>query len=275
MKRNLLWIGLFLLNIPAYSWDLLGSVGSRCVSMGSCSVAFCDFWSIQNNPAGMARWRSLSTGISYENRFLMKELSYSNAAFVVPAKIGTLGLSYSRFGFESYNENKIGLAFARDFGPYLKMGLQLDYLSFRFSGDYATRRTATFELGVQSDITNELCFGVYIFNPINVKLKTTYNQHIPIVFRFGLSYKVTKDFIMSSEIEYDTDRKMDCRFGVEYLTTKTFYIRAGVHTNPGTACIGVGYTLSRVIIDVSATMNQLTGITFQTSLVFKIKELEP
>ena len=275
MKRNLLWIGFFLLYIPAYSWDLLGNVGGRCTSMGNCSVAFYDFWSIQNNPAGMARWRSLSAGITYENRFLMKELSYVNAAFMVPAKIGTIGLSYSRFGFEEYNENKIGLAFARDFGPYLKIGLQLDYLAFRFSGDYVTRRTATFELGLQSEITDELCLGVYIFNPINVKLKTIYNQHVPVVFRFGLSYKVTKDFTMSSEVTYDTDRKMDYRFGVEYLTTKEFYIRAGVHTNPGTACFGVGYTLHRVIIDISATMNQLTGTTFQISLVFKIKEPKP
>ena len=104
MKRSLLWIGFFLLNIPAYSWDLLGNVGGRCASMGSCSVAFCDFWSIQNNPAGLAKWRSLSVGISYENRFLMKELSYSNAALAIPINIGTIGVSYSRFGFEDYNE---------------------------------------------------------------------------------------------------------------------------------------------------------------------------
>ena len=275
MKRSLLWIGFFLLYIPAYSWDLLGNVGGRCTSMGSCSVAFCDFWSIQNNPAGLAKWRSLSAGISYENRFLMQELSYSNAAVVIPINIGTLGVSYSRFGFEGYNENNVGLAFARDFGPYLKMGLKIDYLSFRFSGDYATRRTATFEMGIQSDITNDLCLGVYIFNPINVKLKSIDNQHIPIVFKFGLSYNITKDFIMAAEVEYDSDRKMDYRFGLEYLTTKDFYIRAGVHTNPGTACVGVGYSVSRVIIDVSATMNQLTGTTFQASLIFKIKEPKP
>ena len=275
MKRSLLWIGFFLLYIPAYSWDLLGNVGGRCASMGSCSVAFCDFWSIQNNPAGLAEWRNLSAGISYENRFLMQELSYANAAFVMPVKVGTLGLSYSRFGFENYNENNVGLAFARDFGPYLKIGLKLDYLSFRFSSDYTTRRTATFDIGIQSDITDELRLGVYIFNPVNVKLKTIYNQHVPVVFRFGLSYKITKDFMLATEVEYDSDRKMDYRFGLEYLTTKEFYIRLGVHTNPGTACLGAGYTINRVIIDISATMNQLTGTTFQASLVFKIKEPEP
>lgn len=275
MKRNLLLIGSFLLCFPAYSWDLSGSVGGRCASMGRCAVAFSDFWSIHNNPAGMARWQSLSAGISYENRFLMRELSYANAALVAPSRIGTVGLSYSRFGFEDYNENKIGLAVAREFGPYLRIGLKLDYLTFRFSGDYATRRTATFELGLQSDITDGLCLGVYVFNPIAVKLKTLHKQNMPVTFRLGLAYKITNDFIMTSEVEYDSDRKMDYRFGMEYLTTKEFYIRAGVHTRPGTATVGAGYALSRLVVDIAASMNQLTGTTFQLSMIFKIKEQRP
>ena len=272
MRRILLLIGIVLFGYNCYSWDLSGIAGSRSNAMGNSSVALNDFWSIQNNPAGLANCHFLSAGLSYENRFLMKELSYYNGAFVMPVKIGVFGLSFSRFGFENYNENKIGLTYARAFGPHLKMGLKLDYLSFKFSGDYAKRRTATFEFGLQTDITDDLCFGVYIFNPINVKLKTTVNQHIPVVFRFGLSYKITKDFLVTSEVEYNSESKFDYRIGLEYNTLKNFYIRVGVHTNPATACFGVGYTLNRVIIDVSATMNQYTGVSFQSSLIINIKE---
>ena len=274
MKRSLLVIGFVLCVIPAYSWDLLGNAGSRGSSMGCCAVAMCDFWSIQNNPAGMSRWRNVSVGIAYENRFLMRELSYYNGAAVLPVNIGTFGVSFSRFGYSEYNENKIGVAYARAFGPHLRIGMQIDYLAFKFSGDYAKRRTATFEIGMQTDISDDLCLGVYIFNPINVKLKTIHNQHVPVVFRFGLAYKITRDFIATTEIEYNTDKNIDYRFGIEYLTTKEFYIRAGIHTNLATACIGAGYTLKNVIIDVSATMNQYTGVSFQTSFVFNIKKLE-
>lgn len=275
MKRNLLAIGLFLFCIPVYSWDLSGNAGGRGSAMGRCTVALCDFWSIRNNPAGMAGWRSFSVGLSYENRFLMKELSYYNGAVVMPVNIGTFGLSFSRFGFSDYNENKIGLAYARALGPHLRLGLQIDYLALKFSGDYSTRRTATFELGLQTDITENLCLGVYVFNPINVKLKAVHKQHIPVVFRFGLTYRITDDFKASTEIEYSSERRLDYRFGLEYLTTREFYIRAGIHTNPATASVGAGYTLNRVIIDVAVSMNQYTGVSFQTSLIFNIKSLEP
>ena len=272
MKRSLLLIGLILSSFRCFSWDLSGIAGARSNATGSCSVSLSDFWSIQNNPAGMADYQLFGLGISYENRFFMKELSFYNAALVMPVKFGTLGLSFNRFGFENFNENKLGLAYARTFSPYLKMGLKLDYLWFKFSDEYAKRRTATFELGIQSDITKDLCIGVYIFNPINVKLKTIHNERIPVVFRFGFSYKVTKDFQVMTDVEYKSDSNLDYRFGLEYNTLKEFYIRVGVHTNPATASIGVGYTLNRVIIDVSATMNQYTGVSFQSSLIFKIKE---
>ena len=267
MRRSLL-----LFSFRCFSWDLSGTAGARSNATGNCSVSFNDFWSIQNNPAGMADYQFVSCGLSYENRFFMKELSLYNGAFVMPLKIGTFGLSFSRFGFEKFNENKLGLAYARAFGPYLKMGLKLDYLWFKFSDEYAKRRTATFELGIQSDVTKDLCIGVYIFNPINVKLKTIHNERIPVIFRFGLSYKVTKDFLATTEVEYDSDSGLDYRFGLEYNTLKDFYIRVGVRTNPATACVGVGYSLNRVVIDVSATMNQHTGVSFQSSLIFKIKE---
>ena len=272
MRRNLLLIGLILLAYQCFSWDLSGIAGARNNAMGNCSVSLSDFWSIQNNPAGMADYQCLSFGFSYENRFFMKELSFYNGAFVIPVKSGTLGLSFSRFGFDNFNENKLGLAYARAFGSYLKMGLKIDYLWFKFSDEYAKRRTATFELGIQSDITQDLCIGVYIFNPINIKLKTIHNERIPVVFRFGLSYKITKDFLATSEVEYNSDSNLDYRFGLEYNALQSFYIRAGVHTNPATANFGIGYTLNRIIIDVSANMNQYTGVSFQSSLIFKIKE---
>jgi len=272
MKKSLFVIGFFLYFLPCYSWELSNIAGGRASSIGNCSVAFYDFWSVKNNPAGIAKYTFISAGFYYENRFLLKELSDIDAAFVIPVKIGSFGLSYSRFGFEKYNENELRMSYARAFGPYLKIGLQLDYLSFKFSEDYVKRRAATFGLGLQSDITKDLCLGVYIFNPINVKLKTLNNERVPIVFRFGFVYKITKDFTAATEIEYDSDKNLDYRIGLEYNTLKEFYIRVGVHTRPATVCFGVGYEIHRVVIDVAATMNQYTGVSFQSSLIFKIKE---
>lgn len=271
MRRNLLMIGLCLFYTFCHAWELGSPVGSRSSAMGNCSVALQDFWSIHNNPAGFAGLNNISIGVSYENRFMMKELSYLNAEFATPINnTSGLSLTFSRFGFTDFNENKIGIGYARSFGPHLKIGLQIDYLLFKFSNDYKNRQTATFELGIQSDITEKLCVGAYIFNPINVKLKTLNKEKIPIVFRIGLSYKITKDFLATTEIEYNSDKAVDYRIGLEYNVLKGFFIRAGVYTNPATACFGAGYSMKFFTIDVSAKMNQITGVSLQGSLIFKL-----
>ena len=269
MKRLFLMIGLLLSFLQLYSWDLSGIVGGRSNSMGNCSVALSDFWSIANNPAGIAGAQHVMAGFAYDNRFFMKELSNYAAAFVIPSSTGALGLSFNRFGSNNYNENKIGLAYSRCFGEKLRIGLKLDYLLFRFSDDYSARQCATTELGFQTPISESVSVGVYLFNPIFArtwKMKT----RMPIIIRCGFSYKITKDFIAFGEIEYDTDKKTDYRLGFEYHTLKEFYLRAGIYTHPGTVCFGAGYSFHRFTIDISSKLNQYTGVSFQSSFTFAI-----
>ena len=49
-------------------------VGSRSNSMGNASVALTDVWAFHHNPAGLSELKNIHGGISYENRFLLKEL---------------------------------------------------------------------------------------------------------------------------------------------------------------------------------------------------------
>jgi len=271
MKRNLLAIGLCLLCSHCIAWGLVSPAGSRSSALGNCSVALQDFWSIQNNPAGIAAWNDIAIGISYENRFFMKELSFMNAVFALPInKIGVWSVSFSRFGFTDYCENKFGIGYAREFGPHLKIGLQIDYLYFKFTGNYANRQTVTFELGIQSDVTEKLCLGVYVFNPINMKINSLNKEKIPIIFRLGFSYKITKDFFATTELEYNSEMKYNYRIGLEYNALKGFFVRAGLYTNPATACFGVGYSIKWFTIDISAKMDQHTGVSLQNSMIFKL-----
>lgn len=274
MKRELLFVGLLILfcKVPLMAWDLMNPVGSRSAALGGCSVTFSDFWSTHNNPAGMALWKDFSAGLSYENRFLMKELGYKNMAVLLPITIGSFGVSVSQFGYEKYNENKIGISYARSFAPYLRIGLQLDYLLFKFSEDYENRSIATFELGIQSNITDNICIGLLIFNPINVKIKSINNERIPVIMRLGMNYNVSKNFLAVCELEEDFEKDYHIRIGLEYNVIKSFFIRAGIHTAPNTFCLGVGYNYKWITVDVASQFHQRMGTLLQCSLIFRIKE---
>lgn len=272
MKKLILLITLILSTSNLFSYDLIHPIGGRAAAMGSSSVASQGLWAMQNNPAGMANLERISLGLYYENRWMLPETAYKCGAFALPTKFGTLGASFNQFGSSKYNENKFGLAYAKDFGRYLQIGLQLDYLMLKIGNDYGKYSAVTFELGIQSHVTDKLTLGTYIFNPVNFSFEHTLNhEKLPIVMRFGMAYKFTKDFIGQCEIEKDTERDgISLRGGLEYEAFKCFYIRAGVQTNPGILSFGLGYAIRFAQINVAAQLHNELGASVQIGMIFSI-----
>lgn len=272
MKKLLLLIILILSTSMLFAYDFIHPIGGRAAAMGGSSVASQGLWAMQNNPAGMANLEKISLGLYYENRWMLPETAYKCGAFALPTKFGCLGLSFNQFGSWKYNENKFGLAYAKDFGRYLKIGLQLDYLMLKIGNDYGTFNAFTFELGLQSQVTDKLTLGTYIFNPVNFSFEQTLNhEKLPIVMRFGLAYKFTKDFIGQCEIEKNTEKEgVSLRGGLEYEAFKQFYIRAGMQSNPGILSFGLGYTIRFAQINVAAQLHNELGASVQIGMIFSI-----
>lgn len=272
MKRLLLLISLIISTSTLFAYDFIHPMGGRAAAMGGSSVASQGLWAMQNNPAGMANLDKISFGLYYENRWLLPETAYKSGALALPTKFGCLGLSFNQFGSSKYSENKFGLAYAKGFGPYFQMGLQLDYLLISSGDTYGRQSAITFELGIQSQVTEKLRLGTYIFNPVSFRLEQNLNQEkLPIVFRFGLAYQFTKNFIGQCEIEKNTEHKgVSLRGGLEYEAFKHFFIRAGVQTNPGLITFGLGYALSFARIDVAGQLHETLGPSIQVGLIFSI-----
>ena len=272
MKKLILLLTLILSTSTIFAYDFIHPFGGRAAAMGGSSVASQGLWAMQNNPAGMANLEKISLGLYYENRWMLPETAYKCGAFALPTKFGTLGLSFNQFGSSKYSENKFGLSYAKDFGRYLQVGLQLDYLLVKIGNDYGSFRAFTFELGLQSHVTDKLTLGAYVFNPISFRLEQTLNhEKLPIVMRFGLAYKFTKDFLGQCEIEKNTEREgVSLRGGLEYESFKNFFIRAGVQTNPGILRFGLGYGIRFAQINVAAQLHNELGASIQVGMIFSI-----
>ena len=272
MKRILLLIILGFAVTTTFAHDFINPMGGRAAAMGGTSVASRGLWAMQNNPAGMAFLDKFSFGLYYENRWFMPETAYKSGVLAMPTKYGCLGLSVNQFGSSKFSENKFGLAYAKDFGPYLQIGLQLDYLSIRVGNEYGKQDAVTFELGIQSQVTEKLRLGTYIFNPVSFRLEQSLNQErLPIVFRFGAAYQFTKDFIGQCEVEKNTEHEgITLRGGLEYEALKNFYLRAGLQTNPGMLTFGLGYSIRFARIDVAAQMHEILGSSIQIGMIFSI-----
>ena len=183
-------------------------IGSRSAAMGRTSVAIIDFWGVMNNQAGIALFDKPMVGIYYENRFLLNQLSTKSVAGIWPLKYGVIAASYNYFGYKLYNDQKIGLTYARAFGNMFRVGLQLDYIQTVLGNNYGSKGNVTFELGIQSDISDQITIGAWVFNPIMVKLAEFDNEKLPAVFRLGFAWHISEVFLATIEAEKNTAIKI-------------------------------------------------------------------
>ena len=86
---------------------------ARSVALGGGGVAFTGLSSLGNNPAGLADLTTWGTSVQAEQRFLLADLQLLSAAGALPTASGNFGVQINYFGFEGYNEQKIGLSYGR------------------------------------------------------------------------------------------------------------------------------------------------------------------
>ena len=126
-------------------------IGARSAAMGNASVSLSDVWSAHHNQAGLGFVRDYSVGVSYESRFLLKELSVKGGAVAIPIKGGTFGLCITNFGYTNYNENKYSVSFAKAFGDKFSGGIAIDYLNTHIAEGYGSRAVFAAEAGIQAN----------------------------------------------------------------------------------------------------------------------------
>jgi len=246
------------------------TIGSRQAGMGRSSVAITDFWNIQNNQAGIALIDKFGVGIYYESQFSLNQLSTKSIAVLAPVKFGVLGLTFNHFGYSLYNDIKIGLVYARSFGQYLRIGVQLDYVQTTLGEDYGSKKNVTFEIGLQSDITEQLTLGAWVYNPIQVKLADYDEEKIPAIFKFGIAWRITTGFIATVEAEKNTNiQPIIIRGGLEYGINDKFFFRGGFATQKEIFSMGFGFKINIIRFDISAVMHESLGFSPQASLIFQ------
>lgn len=248
-------------------------VGARSAGVANASVTYCDVWSTFHNQAGLAWLKNISAGTYFENRFLVSQLSLRSFALAVPTTTaGTFGVTGTFFGYSAYSEKKVGLAFAKMFGENMSAGIQLDYLNTFFNDEfYGSRTTFVVEGGILAEPIGNLKIGMHIFNPSKAKLAEYGDERVPVIMRFGVSYKFSEIVQLSSEVEKDIDYKNIFRAGLEYRPAEVLHLRIGVASNPSLSCFGFGLKLKDFMIDMSIQYHEVLGYSPQFSLGYKFK----
>lgn len=267
-QKNLFLI-LLLIPYALYAIHDPTTIGARSISMGNISVVGTDFHSLYHNQAAMAYYGKSSVGLDYDQGFFAdKNLSTKSVGAIINTGIGSLGVQMKYFGFQLYNEQKVGLAYGRKLGKYLAIGVQLDYFRTYIGQDYGNAQALSFEIGFYSKLSEKLELGAHILNPIGMTIGNEFKESLPIGFKFGLLYHIDENLLIACEVEKTLTEKAIYKFGLEYLISNYFSVRTGLSTQPTLFSFGMGLNLQKWHLDVGTAYHQNLGFTPRISLYF-------
>ncbi len=270
-KMTITWVLFALTNLSGFAAGERIVAGGRSLAMAGTSVTTCDLWSLCNNQAGTAWLKGISAGLSFENRFLLKELMYEQLGFALPSKAGTFGLLVNRFGNSQYSEFKAGVSYARKFGKRFSIGVQLFYMQIRIARDYGNKNLASCEIGLIYKADKHLSVGVQLLNPVPVKITVQPCEQLPTIICLGLSYGFSDSFLMCAEAQKDLENPLIIRTGAEYHFAKPAWARIGISTSPFSFTFGFGLEFGRVKLDMASGYHQELGFSPSGSITYSFK----
>ena len=239
------------------------AAGARGIGMGNANLTLKDVYSGFNNPAGLAYLDGFSGAAFVENRFLLQELQLAAISVAQSTNSGTIGMTLQYFGFEDYNEQKVGLNYSRKLFDKLSIGAQFDFLSTRVK-EYGNASAITFDVGLQYEILDKLIAGLHVFNPIRATIGA---EDLPSIIQIGLTYKIADYLTISGAIEKDAFLPYNAKVGVEYQVADKIQLRVGMNSNPNRLSFGVGYLVNQLQLNVAATYHDVLG--FSPALGFR------
>ena len=247
----------FLIANQAFSIQNQGVEEGRAAAMANTSVTLADIWSIYHNQAGLGYLEDISVGVFHQSGYI-KEQNLQGLAFALPTKTGTIGASYSYYGYSQYNEMQAGLSFGRSFSKYFSVGLQLNYLHTQIAGNYGSANAVNFEIGILSQPIDNLFIGAHVYNPSRSKMG---DEEIPTIFNLGVSYLFSEKLLFAVGTEKDINQEAKFKAGFDYRLIEYVSLQAGISTNPAKYSFGVGFHWQKINAHAGFVKHQTLGFT--------------
>ena len=212
------------------------------------------------NQAALAKISTPAISIYSERRFLLAAINAFTMAVALPTKMGHFGLQLNYSGFKNFNENKIGLAYAKSLGSKVDVGIQFNYYSYRIPA-YGSAAAINIEAGAIFHFSEKLHGGFHMYNPGGSKLGKSGEEKLSSAYTFGLGYDAGENFFISMQIIKDEDKPVNVVTGVQYHFAREFFARAGFSSATSTAFAGAGISWKNLRLHVTGSYHPQLGFS--------------
>jgi len=266
---------LVIINHDAGAQSLRKPVAASYIGLGAYTTNRANIFSVASNQAALAQIKDPSLGVYGERRFLMAPVNMYTTLFALPTRQGNFAFQADYFGYKNYNESQLGMAYARNVGSKLDIGIKFNYYSFRISG-YEGASAVNFEIGAIAHLTDKLNTGIHFYNPVGGALSKTVDEKLSSIYKFGIGYEASDQFLISAEVVKEENLPVNVNAGVQYNFEKQFFARFGIATETASPYAGAGVSWSNFRVDISTSYHPQLGVSPGLMLImnFKSKQVE-
>jgi len=249
-------------------WAQIPHIVPSPISIAHTSVADTDSWTAFNNPATLGFVEKISATTSFENRYLLKELSTRSIQLGFATELINIGTSFSYFGYEHYHEMLIGLDFARNFSGKFALGIGFDYYTAFFSASNEYHGIIIGRVGATIQLSSDFTLGFSTFNPFQNKIQTDFiTKRIPSVFSLGTSYNFSPDFVWRTQIDKELSSNYRFATGFEYRMQNFINLKIGGYfLQYFVPCLGFGLFFGDYSVDINSEIHPILGVSSMISL---------
>ncbi len=266
LKIKLSVIGLLIYFI-AQAQSASTILGARANGIGNGSSCLKDEWSIFNNVGGLAQVKESTVGVTCDARPQLKGSNRMGLVYANPLKFGVVGIGLFHFGDQLYNEQIASLAFGNTFG-ITSLGAKVSCIQYSAEG-FGIKRVASVTVGALTQLTPQLCIGVYAVNITQPKISDSENERLPALFIGGVGFTPSEKILITSEIEKNLLYKPKWKTGLEYQAHKKIFFRAGFNVNPDAIFLGLGFHPKKFKLDYAYSYQPNAGGNHQASVSYK------
>lgn len=265
--RTLSLLLLFAANL-CHAQNLSYQSGARSAALAHSSVSLTDVWAAHHNQAGLAFLEQASAAIFVSQGYLLSDLNHGAVAVAIPMETGSIGLSLNYFGFELYNETKLGLNYARKFGARFAFGLQINYHNYYVEEGSGSPSALTAEAGIIAKPMDKLRLGFHIFNPTRSSFNGDTQERLPLIGRLGACYDFSDKVRLMAEVRKNQLFVERYALGFEYEFLKNLSFRTGISSEPLQHSFGLGYRLRDFEANLSYEYSRMLGGTGSIGLQY-------
>lgn len=271
LKPFILLLFCNILSISASASGEYRSTGTRLAPIGITGVSMMTPYSGLSNQSSTAFLKSSSVGLYYANTGIAEGVnSIQGSGMYKFKKNGMLGVNFSYYGYELYNDKKAGVFYALKLAEFMSMSLQMNVLNLQIAG-YGSRTTATVELGTFFKVTKNIQMGAHVYNPLRMKVGEGSDERYPTVVRLGATYHTKDKVWVSAEVEKDLDQQLNFKTGVDYAVNEYLILRGSVQTLPVSGSIGAGLKLKGLQLEVIGAYQQAGGFSPHLGMTYVFK----